>query len=188
MAHPGSQCRAAAIVLSRRGSETLSCPDTIRRDAFEERRPESSHQALTYPDAMLVLAPLLAREFEELYVLVADDGSAVPLCLERVLSGRLVENVGFDDMRACRSCSGFPREGGGPSSFTMDGVEGLKPPKRGSEGAAVSGEAGGHNHQARAGRGRESMNRYEIITYWSAEDDMFIAEVPKLPGCELDPI
>jgi predicted RNase H-like HicB family nuclease len=27
------------------------------------------------------------------------------------------------------------------------------------------------------------MNRYEIIIYWSAEDQMFIAEVPELPGC-----
>jgi len=27
------------------------------------------------------------------------------------------------------------------------------------------------------------MDRYEIILYWSAEDDAFIAEVPELPGC-----
>jgi len=25
--------------------------------------------------------------------------------------------------------------------------------------------------------------RYEIIIYWSAEDEVFIAEVPELPGC-----
>jgi hypothetical protein len=25
--------------------------------------------------------------------------------------------------------------------------------------------------------------RYEIILYWSKEDDAFIAEVPELPGC-----
>lgn len=25
--------------------------------------------------------------------------------------------------------------------------------------------------------------RYEIILYWSAEDDAFIAEVPELAGC-----
>jgi predicted RNase H-like HicB family nuclease len=25
--------------------------------------------------------------------------------------------------------------------------------------------------------------RYEIILYWSAEDDAFVAEVPELPGC-----
>ena len=27
------------------------------------------------------------------------------------------------------------------------------------------------------------MERYEIILYWSAEDTVFIAEVPELPGC-----
>jgi len=27
------------------------------------------------------------------------------------------------------------------------------------------------------------MYRYEIILYWSVEDDAFIAEVPELPGC-----
>ncbi len=27
------------------------------------------------------------------------------------------------------------------------------------------------------------MDRYEIIMYWSKEDEAFIAEVPELPGC-----
>jgi predicted RNase H-like HicB family nuclease len=27
------------------------------------------------------------------------------------------------------------------------------------------------------------MGKYEIIIYWSAEDDAFIADVPELPGC-----
>jgi predicted RNase H-like HicB family nuclease len=30
------------------------------------------------------------------------------------------------------------------------------------------------------------MSRYEIIIYWSAEDDAFVAEVPELPGCAAD--
>jgi predicted RNase H-like HicB family nuclease len=30
------------------------------------------------------------------------------------------------------------------------------------------------------------MNKYEIILYWSEEDDAFIAEVPELPGCAAD--
>ena len=30
------------------------------------------------------------------------------------------------------------------------------------------------------------MNRYEIIIYWSEEDNAFIAEVPELPGCAAD--
>ena len=28
--------------------------------------------------------------------------------------------------------------------------------------------------------------RYEIILYWSDEDQTFIAEVPELPGCAAD--
>lgn len=27
------------------------------------------------------------------------------------------------------------------------------------------------------------MHKYEVIIYWSAEDDAFVAEVPELPGC-----
>jgi predicted RNase H-like HicB family nuclease len=30
------------------------------------------------------------------------------------------------------------------------------------------------------------MSKYEIIIYWSDEDNAFIAEVPELPGCMAD--
>jgi len=30
------------------------------------------------------------------------------------------------------------------------------------------------------------MIKYEVIIYWSAEDDAFIAEVPELLGCMAD--
>ena len=29
-------------------------------------------------------------------------------------------------------------------------------------------------------------SKYEVIIYWSAEDNAFIAEVPELPGCAAD--
>ena len=29
-------------------------------------------------------------------------------------------------------------------------------------------------------------SKYEIIIYWSDEDDSFVAEVPELPGCMAD--
>ena len=32
----------------------------------------------------------------------------------------------------------------------------------------------------------ESELRYEIILYWSSDDEAFIAEVPELPGCAAD--
>lgn len=28
------------------------------------------------------------------------------------------------------------------------------------------------------------MNKYEIIIFWSNEDNSFIADVPELPGCK----
>lgn len=27
------------------------------------------------------------------------------------------------------------------------------------------------------------MDKYEVIIYWSAEDGVYIAEMPELPGC-----
>ncbi len=27
------------------------------------------------------------------------------------------------------------------------------------------------------------MHKYEVIIYWSNEDEVFVAEVPELPGC-----
>jgi len=30
------------------------------------------------------------------------------------------------------------------------------------------------------------MSKYELIIYWSDEDQAFIAEVPELPGCAAD--
>lgn len=30
------------------------------------------------------------------------------------------------------------------------------------------------------------QSRYEIVIYWSDEDDCFLAEVPELPGCMAD--
>ena len=30
------------------------------------------------------------------------------------------------------------------------------------------------------------QNRYELVIYWSNEDQCFVAEVPELPGCMAD--
>ena len=34
---------------------------------------------------------------------------------------------------------------------------------------------------------RKAMNsRYELVIYWSQDDDCFVVEVPELPGCMSD--
>jgi predicted RNase H-like HicB family nuclease len=33
---------------------------------------------------------------------------------------------------------------------------------------------------------KTSLPKFEVIIYWSAEDNAFIAEVPELPGCAAD--
>ncbi len=30
------------------------------------------------------------------------------------------------------------------------------------------------------------MSKYEIIIYWSSDDNSYVAEVPELPGCMAD--
>ncbi len=30
------------------------------------------------------------------------------------------------------------------------------------------------------------MSKYEIIIFWSVDDQAFVAEVPELPGCKAD--
>lgn len=36
------------------------------------------------------------------------------------------------------------------------------------------------------GLGNLQMSKYELILFWSEEDQAFIAEVPELPGCMAD--
>ena len=43
------------------------------------------------------------------------------------------------------------------------------------------------NLRSKLGADNENkLNKYEIIIYWSNEDQAFIAEVPELPGCAAD--
>src|SRR5450756_2266825 len=54
------------------------------------------------------------------------------------------------------------------------------------EGEGLPGQAGPERHPQVQARGRAMNSRYELIIYWSAEDNAFIAEVPELPGCAAD--
>ena len=56
------------------------------------------------------------------------------------------------------------------------------------QGQTVPGEAGARSDpQAKSCLGGLIMNtKYEIIIFWSAEDNAFVAEVPELPGCMAD--
>ena len=42
------------------------------------------------------------------------------------------------------------------------------------------------NKNARSETVKIAVSRYEIIIYWSEEDQTFLAEVPELPGCMAD--
>ncbi len=33
---------------------------------------------------------------------------------------------------------------------------------------------------------RNEMHKYELVLYWSADDESFVVEVPELPGCMAD--
>jgi len=61
------------------------------------------------------------------------------------------------------------------------------PATRWAEGEDLSGAPGPKNLRALpfVGSGRDVMrpHRYELIVYWSADDAVFVVEVPELPGC-----
>ena len=52
-------------------------------------------------------------------------------------------------------------------------------------GETISGPASqGRDHRVGFdGSGGQLMHKYEIIIYWSNDDEAFLAEVPELPGC-----
>jgi hypothetical protein len=47
----------------------------------------------------------------------------------------------------------------------------------------ISGGEAGPINDSEAGAGFRTMIKYEVIIYWSDEDELFATEVPELPGC-----
>ncbi len=107
--------------------------------------------------------------------------------LQHVVLGRADANIAFADLRALLLALGFAeRIRGDHHIFTRDGVDeimNLQP--LGAKAQA---------YQVRQVRGvilkyklELSMHlKYEVIIYWSAEDQAFVAEAPELPGCMAD--
>jgi predicted RNase H-like HicB family nuclease len=105
--------------------------------------------------------------------------------LERVLSRTSDANIRFDDLCHLLSSLGFEmRVRGSHHIFRKAGVEEkINLQREGSEAKPYQ------VRQVRAVDPEVSawrsgvMNKYEVIIYWSEEDQVFVAEVPELPGC-----
>ncbi|MDR3700800.1 MAG: type II toxin-antitoxin system HicB family antitoxin [Candidatus Sulfopaludibacter sp.] len=106
----------------------------------------------------------------------------------QVLQGTADANIRFEDLRSLLGALGFAeRIRGDHHIFSKPGVaEILNLQPRGSLTKPYQ------VRQVRSviiryklAEGTEST-KYEIILYWSVDDDAFIAEVPELPGCAAD--
>jgi len=132
--------------------------------------------------------------------------------LSRVLRGTADANIAFSDLCALLRHLGFDeRVRGGHHIFTREGVaEILNLQPRGNQakpyqvkqvrgvivtnGLADDAEEWASEttdeYQTEGQRRRSDMPdrvvQYEIVLYWSKEDQAFIAEVPELPGCAAD--
>jgi len=110
--------------------------------------------------------------------------------LAQLLGGRADANVGFEALCALLRRLAFQeRTRGSHHVLRRAGVEELFNLQRDGDNAeSLPGPAGPRragalrsNHD-RGGRGMNAY-KYELIVYWSAEDTVFVADVPELPGC-----
>ena len=103
---------------------------------------------------------------------------------QKILSGRSDANIRFEELRSFLLRLGFTeRVRGSHHVFRREGVRELINLQRdGSQAKPYQvrqvRQAILRNHL----RG-SPMHKYEVIIYWSNEDDTFVAEVPELPGC-----
>jgi len=111
--------------------------------------------------------------------------------LDKILRGTSDANINFDDLRRLLKALGFgERIRGDHHIFTRAGVaEILNLQPKGAQAKAYQVKQVRFvilRMDLRINSPRKTMTRYEIIIYWSDEDDSFIAEVPELPGCAAD--
>ncbi len=132
--------------------------------------------------------------------------------LERILRGSSDANIRFVDLLALLAHLGFKeRVRGDHHILTREGVAeilNLQPRDgqakayqvkqvrgiivtyglAGNSGQLADDAADSPGPERSESEGAQLLNniRYEIILYWSQEDEAFIAEVPELPGCAAD--
>ena len=105
--------------------------------------------------------------------------------LRTILRGRSDASIRFSDLRALMAYLGFEeRIRGSHHLFDREGVvEIVNLQGRGGQARPCQvRQVRQLILKYRLGR-RRLMQKYEIILYWSNEDQAFIAEAPELPGC-----
>ena len=105
--------------------------------------------------------------------------------LQTILGGRSDANIRFSDLRTLLEYLGFEeRIRGSHHLFDKeDIVEIVNLQSRSGHAKPYQVRQVPPAHpEIQTGR-RRLMHKYEIILYWSNEDQTFIAEVPELPGC-----
>jgi len=104
--------------------------------------------------------------------------------LFQILRGTADANVPFNDLRHLLISIGFEERIKGSHHIRKAGiVEKINLQARGQQSEGLSSTPGsGRDSEIQTG-GRCLMHKYEIIIYWSAEDEAYVADVPELPGC-----
>ena len=103
--------------------------------------------------------------------------------VQTILGGRSDTNIRFDELRALMRYLGFDgRVRGSHHIFDKEGVaEVINLQSRGGHAKRYQvKQVSAVDTQVQVGR---LMYKYEIILYWSNEDEAYVAEVPELPGC-----
>ncbi len=105
--------------------------------------------------------------------------------MERLLAGQADAHMGFDDLRSLLLSLGFEeRIRGSHHLFSKRGiVEKNQLATRWPSCQTVSSQASACDNPHIPVDESDMMYKYEIILYWSEPDQLFVAEVPELPGC-----